>query len=228
MRLGVSLPGPFWISTRIGGRGGCGCLSLFILPLELSIWLLVVAGIVLVLAVKAYTELAKYLWPKGWWGKAATVLIPVALIVIASVAGAASSGSPQMTSTASQQQVAGSIAASASPSAVIQPAATAAPTPAQTPAPVQSTTVPAVATGPGGCHPLSAENTCYEPGEYCPQADAGMTGVAGDGKQIVCEDNDGLRWEPVAAAPPPPAPAPSTVPTSSPSPSPAPTSSPGD
>ncbi len=23
-----------------------------------------------------------------------------------------------------------------------------------------------------------------------------MTGVAGDGESIICEDNDGLRWEP--------------------------------
>ena len=27
-------------------------------------------------------------------------------------------------------------------------------------------------------------------------ADAGMTGVAGDGKTITCENNNGLRWEP--------------------------------
>jgi thiamine kinase-like enzyme len=30
----------------------------------------------------------------------------------------------------------------------------------------------------------------------CPHADAGMTGVAGDGKTIICENNNGLRWEP--------------------------------
>jgi hypothetical protein len=46
------------------------------------------------------------------------------------------------------------------------------------------------------CYPLSDEGTCYEPGEYCRYSDEGTTGVAGDGEQIVCEDNDGWRWEP--------------------------------
>ena len=47
------------------------------------------------------------------------------------------------------------------------------------------------------CYPLSNEGTCYEPGEFCRNADHGKTGVAGDGKAIKCEDNDGWRWEPV-------------------------------
>jgi hypothetical protein len=44
---------------------------------------------------------------------------------------------------------------------------------------------------------LSSGGNCYEPGEYCPTADQGMTGVAGDGKAIKCENNNGLRWEPI-------------------------------
>ena len=52
------------------------------------------------------------------------------------------------------------------------------------------------AASPVGCYPLSDEGTCYEPGEYCRDSDQRMTGVAGDGKSIICEDNDGLRWEP--------------------------------
>jgi Bacterial Ig-like domain (group 3) len=47
------------------------------------------------------------------------------------------------------------------------------------------------------CHPRASSGNCYEPGEFCPKADHGETGVAGDGKTIVCEDNDGWRWEPV-------------------------------
>jgi hypothetical protein len=47
------------------------------------------------------------------------------------------------------------------------------------------------------CHPLTSGGNCYEPGEFCPKADHGETGVAGDGKTIICEDNDGWRWEPV-------------------------------
>ena len=51
---------------------------------------------------------------------------------------------------------------------------------------------------PAACHPLSSKGTCYEPGEYCSDADHGVTGVAGNGEAIVCEDNDGWRWEPVS------------------------------
>jgi len=50
---------------------------------------------------------------------------------------------------------------------------------------------------PPACYPLDSEGNCYEPGEYCPDADHGLTGIAGDGEAIICEDNDGWRWEPV-------------------------------
>jgi hypothetical protein len=87
------------------------------------------------------------------------------------------------------------------------PAAPAAPAPAVTTAApstapaVAPSTAPAVAPtqaspAPAGCHPISDEGTCYEPGEYCRDADHGTSGVAGDGKAITCEDNDGWRWEP--------------------------------
>jgi hypothetical protein len=95
------------------------------------------------------------------------------------------------------------------------PAAPAAPAPAattaapSTPPAVAPSTAPAVAPStapaaapthaaptPAGCHPLSNEGTCYEPGEYCRDDDHGTSGVAGDGKAITCEDNDGWRWEP--------------------------------
>jgi hypothetical protein len=58
------------------------------------------------------------------------------------------------------------------------------------------TTAPPVTAAPVGCHPISNENTCYEPGEFCRDSDHGAQGVAGDGKAIVCTDNDGWRWEP--------------------------------
>jgi hypothetical protein len=45
---------------------------------------------------------------------------------------------------------------------------------------------------------VSDEGTCYEPGEYCRDDDHYMTGVAGDGEAIECEDNDGWRWEPTS------------------------------
>jgi hypothetical protein len=61
--------------------------------------------------------------------------------------------------------------------------------------PAPSTAAPPPAPGTS-CHPLSDEGTCYEPGEFCRDSDHGVTGLAGDGEQITCEDNDGWRWEP--------------------------------
>ena len=93
------------------------------------------------------------------------------------------------------------------------PAQSSAPATPATPAPAVTTAAPSTApaaapstapaaaptqaaTTPAGCHPLSNEGTCYEPGEYCRDDDHGTSGVAGDGEAITCEDNDGWRWEP--------------------------------
>jgi len=70
------------------------------------------------------------------------------------------------------------------------------PPPGQPASPPSSAVAAGGAAG-GSCHPLSNEGTCYEPGEFCRNSDHGVTGVAGDGKTIICEDNDGWRWEPV-------------------------------
>jgi hypothetical protein len=68
-------------------------------------------------------------------------------------------------------------------------------TPRQPPPPPapKPTTAPAPSTG---CYPTTSSGNCYKPGEFCPHADAGMNGVAGNGEAIICEDNNGLRWEP--------------------------------
>jgi hypothetical protein len=71
------------------------------------------------------------------------------------------------------------------------------PAPSAPPVAAPSPPPPPPATSPAGCYPISDEGTCYEPGEYCRDDDHGMSGVAGDGESIVCEDNDGWRWEPV-------------------------------
>ena len=55
---------------------------------------------------------------------------------------------------------------------------------------------PPPATTPAGCRPRTNGGNCYEPGEYCRDADHGASGIAGDGEAITCEDNDGWRWEP--------------------------------
>jgi large repetitive protein len=51
---------------------------------------------------------------------------------------------------------------------------------------------------PAMCHPTTSSGNCYKAGEFCPAADHGHTGVAGNGEAIVCEDNNGWRWEPVS------------------------------
>ena len=69
------------------------------------------------------------------------------------------------------------------------------PTTPTTPTPTTPTPTTSTPT-PTGCYPLTSTGKCYEPGEYCSNADHGMSGVAGDGEAIVCENNNGWRWEP--------------------------------
>jgi hypothetical protein len=77
-----------------------------------------------------------------------------------------------------------------------------APLPGAPPPPPGTSPPPPGASPPAGpppqasCHPLTSTGHCYEPGEFCSAADHGLTGLAGDGKTIVCLDNDGWRWEP--------------------------------
>jgi phosphatidylserine/phosphatidylglycerophosphate/cardiolipin synthase-like enzyme len=66
------------------------------------------------------------------------------------------------------------------------PGATTSPTSAQSP------TNPTTAS----CSPIDDEGGCYEPGEYCRDDDHGMTGRAGDGESIICQDENGTwYWE---------------------------------
>ncbi len=67
------------------------------------------------------------------------------------------------------------------------------------PAPPPTTAAPPAPppTTAASCHPLTNSGKCYEPGEFCRNSDHGVTGLAGDGETIKCEDNNGWRWEPV-------------------------------
>lgn len=87
-----------------------------------------------------------------------------------------------------QDAKAHSVAAPAQP----EPGTTTAAAAPPAPAPVH-TTPPAPATG---CHPTSSSGKCYEPGEFCSIAEHGESGVAGDGKSIICKlDGSYWRWE---------------------------------
>jgi len=78
------------------------------------------------------------------------------------------------------------------------PVAVATATPAQPPAaaapPSSAPAQPPAA--PAGCYPLSNSGTCYRPGEFCRTSDHGRTGRTADGEAIICENDDGWRWEP--------------------------------
>jgi hypothetical protein len=75
------------------------------------------------------------------------------------------------------------------------PPSSAAPAPAA-PTPAPPTPAPPSSAPPASCQPLTNAGNCYEPGESCRDSDHGVTGLAGDGETITCQDNDGWRWEP--------------------------------
>jgi hypothetical protein len=56
--------------------------------------------------------------------------------------------------------------------------------------------VTAAAPPAAACSPRTSSGNCYKPGEFCPKSDHDASGVAGDGENITCENNDGWRWEP--------------------------------
>ena len=63
--------------------------------------------------------------------------------------------------------------------------------PSSTPPPTSPTM-----TSAGACHPTTSTGHCYKAGEYCSNADHGMTGTDASGNAITCEDVNGTwRWE---------------------------------
>ena len=213
MRLGFGL-GPFYASTRVGGRrrGNGGCLT----------GLLIVCLLPFYLIFKAY----QFAWgkPQTQRGKLLSVsgvsIGLLILVIIGSVAGGGSSTptpiqpspvasvGPVMAQASPTSSVTHKAATSKSPAPVKTSAAASSSSPApvhtQAPAttappPAAPTTAPAAppTTAPAApaCTPLTSGGNCYEPGEFCAAKDHGVTGIAGDGKSITCEDVDGWRWE---------------------------------
>jgi hypothetical protein len=79
-----------------------------------------------------------------------------------------------------------------------EPSSSPAPSPSRTsptPAPSHSSAAPSPSSS-AGCYPRTSAGNCYKAGEYCPDADHGMHGIAENGESIVCENNNGWRWEP--------------------------------
>jgi cardiolipin synthase A/B len=66
-----------------------------------------------------------------------------------------------------------------------------------TTAPPLTSAQPGTSPTTAGCYPIDNEGGCYEPGEYCRIDDHAMTGRAGDGETITCEEGSGgWFWEP--------------------------------
>jgi len=80
--------------------------------------------------------------------------------------------------------------------APVQTSAAPAYTPPPAPAPTTQAPQPVQTTAQTqSCTPLTNSGKCYEPGEYCRDADHNASGIDADGDAITCEDNDGWRWE---------------------------------
>lgn len=79
---------------------------------------------------------------------------------------------------------------------VTVPPTTTTTTPPTVPPPTPPTSPPPTAAPAAGCSPTTSSGNCYSAGEYCPNADHGASGTTGNGEAIVCEDNNGWRWEP--------------------------------
>jgi len=155
-----------------------------------------------------YGRPARKLWPQRH--KVLTVLggLAALIIILGGIASATGGGKARQTGNASPVAAA-TLSHTATPSPAPTHHATKKKTrPHEAPVTAQATTPAPAATAPAaapsspaaatstGCYPLSDEGTCYEPGEYCRDADHGTSGIAGDGEAITCEDNDGWRWEP--------------------------------
>jgi hypothetical protein len=145
-------------------------------------------------------------WPRRH--KVLTVLGCVAVLIIV-IGGMASLGdkakqadnastvattTPARTATPSRTPTHHAVSAKAMPEKAPVTAQAAAPAPVATVHAVTSS--PPASAAPATCYPVSDEDTCYQPGEYCRDDNHGMSGVAGDGEAITCEDNHGWRWEP--------------------------------
>lgn len=165
------------------------------------------------------------LWMRRDWSVQRRALISAVVGVFVIIALAGQSSPPPATTTA-LSPTAGATASSSSPTPSATPSpvvTTTSPAPATTAppktsaaavipvhttaAPVRTTAAPVHTTqapqpvqttaAQQSCTPLTNGGKCYEPGEFCRSSDHGVTGIAGDGKTIKCEDNDGWRWEPV-------------------------------
>ena len=124
---------------------------------------------------------------------AAAEAVMVAAVMLAAGCGSAATSTP--TPTPSPTHSVMSLAASST-----------SPSPSHSASPPTPPTLPAttfsVAALLASCYPTTSSGHCYKPGEYCPESDHGETGVAEDGTQIICQDNNGWRWEPVSGTTP--------------------------
>ena len=140
---------------------------------------------------------------------AAAKAVMVAAVMLAAGCGSAATSTPTPTPSPTRS-VMSPAASSTSPGPSTSPSPShSAPPP--TPPTLPATTFP-VAALLASCYPTTSSGHCYQPGQYCPKSDYGATGVAEDGTQIICQYNNGWRWEPVYGTTPSASPFPSAPP----------------
>jgi hypothetical protein len=143
---------------------------------------------------------------------AAAEAVMVAAVMLAAGCGsaaAAATSAPTPTPSATHS-VMSPVASSTSPSPSMSPSPSHS-APPSTPLTLSATTF-AVAALLASCYPTTPSGGCYQPGELCSTSDHGATGVAGNGTQIICQDNNGWRWEPVHGTTPSASPFPTAAP----------------
>ena len=140
---------------------------------------------------------------------AAAEAVMVAAVMLAAGCGSAAASAPTPTPSPTHS-VMSPAASSTSPSPFTSPSPShSAPPPT---APTLSATTFPVAALLASCYPTASSGNCYQPGQICPSSYYGATGVAEDGTTIICQDNNGWRWEPVYGTTPSASPLPSAAP----------------
>ena len=125
--------------------------------------------------------------------KVLMVAPPLAVVLL--IAMGLAFGPPGLSSSPTAQAPASGAGPAAGIAAPVTGAALVHPHPKRHPRNHRVIAPPAPASTPARCHPMTASGNCYQPGDFCSRADAGMTGVAGNGEKIICEKSKGWRWK---------------------------------
>ena len=144
----------------------------------------------------------------GWWRRfrslsprvqlASWIGLAILLIIGGIVGGVDSSGTTTTAVTAAAPTAAVATETPTTPASTPQSPATVSTsvpsiTTSTSSAPPSSAAVPAPSPA-ASCYPLTSSKKCYVPGQFCSNADPGKSGIDGNGRKIVCKNQNGWRW----------------------------------